>query len=96
MTMKYCDTCKLEVMSKNFSRHKKSKKHKLKEVQNGGISEVQNGGIEEQNRDTEVKNGGTEVQKKNYTQKEKEVILEILQQNCFQNLHGKNIQVKNI
>ena len=55
--MKYCDTCKVENFSKDikiFSRHKKSKKHKLKEVQNGGI--------EEQNRDTEVKNGGTEVQ----------------------------------
>ena len=50
-------------MSKNFSRHKNSKKHKLKEVRNGGISEVQN-------RETEVQNGGIEVQKnKIYTKR---------------------------
>ena len=46
-----------------FSRHKNSKKHKLKEVRNGGISEVQN-------RETEVQNGGIEVQKnKVYTKR---------------------------
>ena len=66
----YCKICKVEVMRKNFSRHKNSKKHKLKEVKNEGILEEQNGGIEVRNggisevhnRETEVKNGGTEVQ----------------------------------
>ena len=68
--MKYCKICKVEVMSKNFSRHKNSKKHKLKEVRNGGISEVQNRETEVQNREIEVQNGGIEVQKnKVYTKR---------------------------
>ena len=58
----YCKICNVEVMSKNFSRHKNSKKHKLKEVKNGGILEEQKGGIEERNGGiSEVQNGGIEV-----------------------------------
>ena len=58
-------------MSKNVSRHKNSKKHKLKEVKNGGILEELNGGIEVRNGGiSEVQNRGIEVQKnKIYTKR---------------------------
>jgi len=67
MTKKYCEICKTEVMSKNFSRHINSKKHAKKlEVQKGGEEvrgdlEVQKGGMEVQKGGEEVQKGGKEV-----------------------------------
>jgi len=65
MTKKYCEICKKEVMSKNFSRHINSKKHAknrdILKVQNGGIFETKNRGEEVQNKDKKVQNEDKEV-----------------------------------